>query len=139
VRADTGTTGGHTIREHMNMTGQSHENYISNKISNDIQALKVDPYGRRTEGIWDSPEIANNAVRETLSIYSGDIDAYLANPTKMPLILEAFSVDEPVGLAMHVGDVAPSLTGGWRLVIRPASGMPEGFIVQSAFPLLPVP
>jgi len=131
ILGDTGKTGGHIIDRHINTVGQDNEYYIRDLINKQN--------GRPTEGVWTSYGTANETIRETLNVYSDDIERFVANPVEGILTLDARSLDGPIGLAMHVGDPVVYESYRVRLILRPSSLMPEGFIVQTAFPVYPVP
>jgi hypothetical protein len=129
VPGDTGKTGGHVIKQHINTTGQSNESFIRDLV--DI------PNGRRVEGVWESYQTANDMIRATMASYSDKIENYLAAPMAEPLVLYARNLDSPIGLAMQVGESAARDSYVMKLIIRPSSQMPEGFIVQTAYPAYP--
>jgi hypothetical protein len=120
VQGATGQTGGHTFEWHINTSGLPNESYIRT-------------LGRTTDGIWSSPETADDAAKLVLSAYSDDITSYLANPGAAPLTLQA-TFEDPIGIALHQGDPIVRIADRAIFIIRPAPQMPERFIVQTAYP-----
>lgn len=120
IAGDSGTPG-HTYKLHLNVSDQSNADYIRG-------------LGRPTDGLWTSPEIADEAAKLVLPRVSGDIEQYLADPGGDPLKVEV-SFNEPIGIALHSGDPTIRISDKAIFVIRPASSMPEGFSVETAYPV----
>jgi hypothetical protein len=121
VMGDTGQTAGHTFEWHVNGSGLPDDTYIRT-------------LGRSTDGIWTSPETADEAAKLVLSSSSDDIAQFLANPGSDPLAIKV-TFDNPIGITIHQGDPIIRASDTAKFIIRPASSMPEGFIIQTAYPV----
>jgi hypothetical protein len=110
---------GHTIEMHVNDSGNlSDADYLRS-------------LGRRTDSIWTPPEAADEALKQFLLDHANDIDNLLANPASSPFV-DTMSAGKPLGIAIHAGDPIIRVADTAKFVIRPASNMPEGFMVETA-------
>jgi hypothetical protein len=133
VIGDTGKTGGHTIGQHTNTSSLSNQDYIRSlqQEHGTVVDGKINP--RETEGIWTSEQIRDDTFRKALPQLTSHIDSMLT--TGRGVVAPTIRLDEPVGIALDDSDPFIRSSNIAKFVIRPASNMPEGFIIQTAFPV----
>ena len=126
---------GHMDLLHNNGTTLSNDEYLTTQRQ--IQDLAANPK-RPYDNIFNSRSIANESTSVILQAHHTDIETWLKTTGDNPRLVIEGSFDQDIGIGIKrwshgIDDILP--TNQVRLVLRKTNEMPEGFIVQTGYPV----
>ncbi len=115
---------GHILDRHVNLSDQPLEDYVR-----DLPRLP----NRPRDGVFVSRGVANDVVAGFLRSNDSAIEQWLSAKNPAPFV-GVIKFDHPIGFAIQNGDPVGRYVVAAKVVLRQSDELPEGFVVQTAYP-----